>query len=743
LISLPNRKDFIDYPDVLLQIDQFKKEYLTIIHSTRSLFSENFCHEYLRDEMNMLTEHLIDNLGPMEMTSYFVPLEKVPGYDEVTLITKMGKLKLYFERVIDLEYQVTLRLVALQEIAKEKVFLLPNKKRALQEEINNLSSSLIVFINQKTAITKEFQTSFREYDRKNSMSSSTLKNTSEAKDNQFRRLRHLLHILHHPFYQEVRQLNHHASISYIILMEQVLEEYVYHHKIEASKLKEQLDNLKDDLREKESVPLSKRDWYYTKNFGILKQKVAELECLYEVFCDYGHHVITKEELEEFYQFKFRVETCNILKSSRINLGDTLFEKECYKNIVSNKISSILKGNNIPDFFHPYLKLVSKIIKGKEKSYNLDSILKNQEILAFILAFDEENIMEGLKNYYDNHKVSDDKLDELCQKFIRCAPWISRTTLYTMHYLNGNTNKDPNYLIFKLLMEKGYINYNILDDLKEIQISLEDVELSSKEAKFLQRFKEFVYSKVIDIPRNIVLISGPLYRKKDFEYVRLNYPLGLLGPVFQDSYIYKMRIPSSILVKTLSASGITDGISEETFLNAKIGTIYLEEEGNVNLIRDKDGFYQLYNFVETLFYAIKSDANHWYSKEKILAKNSYYDEEKHEDYKQYWHKRYYKPRWLTYYESFYEIKDEEVIYEIFPRFAHLVIFFSNDESSVAAIEFDEKELSFMAKRNKKNPQELTDDYLNEKEVYFITQEFIKMIKNKSKDKEKEKEKNLKL
>lgn len=218
MISLPNRKDFIDYPDVLLQIDQFKKEYLTIIHSTRSLFSENFCHEYLRDEMNMLTEHLIDNLGPMEMTSYFVPLEKVPGYDEVTLITKMGKLKLYFERVIDLEYQVTLRLVALQEIAKEKVFLLPNKKRALQEEINNLSSSLIVFINQKTAITKEFQTSFREYDRKNSMSSSTLKNTSEAKDNQFRRLRHLLHILHHPFYQEVRQLNHHASISYIILI---------------------------------------------------------------------------------------------------------------------------------------------------------------------------------------------------------------------------------------------------------------------------------------------------------------------------------------------------------------------------------------------------------------------------------------------------------------------------------------------------------------------------------------------
>ena len=183
----------------------------------------------------------------------------------------------------------------------------------------------------------------------------------------------------------------------------------------AYKNRDQIDGLRKQVEEIKAQEKTE------KNREELLQKIKELETRYKVFERY----IKEEDWKKFYRTKFDVLMCDINQRTESPLFVNLLvvesilkpkkenerELEHYRKYIQEKINNILLGKNkevervflgeqIYDERNKAVKLgaatelIKRIIKI-QSGFDLNSILRDRDILSLILAFDKKRGIEEM------------------------------------------------------------------------------------------------------------------------------------------------------------------------------------------------------------------------------------------------------------------------------------------------------------------------------------------------------------
>lgn len=580
LITLPTRNQLSDHPEYVQDIDNFKRMYLNILSAKRTIVSSELTPTNLRNKMNMYVELILNLIESDEQAISFAPNNKEAGYEKLEITCKMAKLKTYFYQIMRLEIETTLRLVALTELLSEKVFFSSRKKNAIREEINNLSSSLLAFQNQKQAIEMEISAYIKDYGNLNNQEF-TISNDEEKNlvNSRYQELKMMLKILNIPFQHKRKNI---SPITEMVLMEQAMEDYIYTHKKETAKLHQELEAMAtyfaslDDPEE-------------------LVSQINELELKYKAFATFGRNLITKEELVKLYELKFKIITKDILDKPNLNVPSlsNKIELECYEEIVFKKISSLLKNEhplyqNNHSFITLCIPSIVSILKDGKSEFNYWNILNNHELLSFLLSFDKEN---GLEEYLEKKQKSKSLYPNIdfCEECFTWAENLPLETIYIVKYLNDQCSEneifntidaDPYYNLFKYIVNRQSLSRHLPEGIVKINLpnnnlhyNGESQDSSEKSKQFVERFKQLLgVPSNITTPKTLEELSGEIYKEQRMNYVNLNDGLKKIGEyVFYKSRIHTLIIPSSLVT-----------IDPRAFEQCKLSEVYIKDFSKLNL-----------------------------------------------------------------------------------------------------------------------------------------------------------------
>ncbi len=147
-IKIPNREDYKNNQEMLELIDKYKNNYKDLLYSNKFFSSVDLNSKELFDDVKMYIDIYFNmNLSTNEF------IENITIEEKLDYQIKSKKLKLYFNKIIDLEKETRLRLVALIELYTDiKVIMSKNKRNAISNEINNLTNILVAYENYKISI---------------------------------------------------------------------------------------------------------------------------------------------------------------------------------------------------------------------------------------------------------------------------------------------------------------------------------------------------------------------------------------------------------------------------------------------------------------------------------------------------------------------------------------------------------------------------------------------------------------
>lgn len=535
LIQIPGREYFEDEQDKLDLIDKYKEEYLKLLSSAKISHSKDLS-DNLQDEMIMNVD-LILKLVVNHSDDIFSEIKKSKSDNEID----MYKLRLYLNRIEEMEKDNIARLIALKELEKGK--RVPNKsKNALKEKINSLISNLVIFMGQKRAINIEIKAYLSNIVIDDS-------NTIGADD----KLNELIDIASlYINVDDVISMDLKPEVK-IAIIERRLEIFCYKNK----KLK---DELKDAQNQISKVVYSGS--YFWRE-GILNQ-LTELENRYEVLIRYGYKIVSDKEIEEFYKLKFDVYTSDALNTEFLREPSNIFteftnrELKEYKAILQKKIEEIITGRNLifwDCFYDPYLfnnnlsKAVSaftKYLKDNSDTFDLEGIIKDptMEKLSLILAFDSK---DGLDEFFNKklRKSHDIPIGALNDYIFSYGDSIPLST--ALRVINPNELKNNIYFreLFNLynLRKNNSTNYVLPSGITSIHVHKDLIE----ESYFAKKLRKEVKGKTIIMPDTLVSISGDLFEGVEIKNMILNDGLEYLWDHALDSVKDNGLIPPKTLL----------------------------------------------------------------------------------------------------------------------------------------------------------------------------------------------------
>ena len=144
-IKLPTRQDFQN--DAL--VDFYKAEYQTALSNIKHSNALVLEADELNYNITMIIE-LLEN-------TYLADFDKNLSVSErkINYLINCAKLKLYLNDIIMYQNEVTARLIALNEVKKEKFILSRLKKEAINNVLNRLYISLNILITNQISIINQ------------------------------------------------------------------------------------------------------------------------------------------------------------------------------------------------------------------------------------------------------------------------------------------------------------------------------------------------------------------------------------------------------------------------------------------------------------------------------------------------------------------------------------------------------------------------------------------------------------
>ena len=508
LIQIPGRDYFRNEKDKLNLIDRYKDEYLSILSQKRFLSSKDLSFDYLQDEMIMNVDLVLEIVG--KHNDLYDEIKKSKLDNTIDTI----KLKLYLNRIEEMEKDTIARLIALKELEKGRRVPFLNRN-ALKEEINILTTNLVIFMNQKRAINIEINIH---------LSNITI-NDSKIEDVN-KRLEELIKISSvYIDINDIINMDIKEEIK-IALIERRLEIYCYKNKNEIEKLDEEVRKL--DNGDLSFTKLAKKDFL---------EKINILELKYEVFRRFGRNIVTYEHLYNLYRVKFDIIT---LVLEDYNLGSYInneIEKEVYEDIIFRKKEKILKGENltIKKIFGQNEKRAINVLSSLFKEENNRDELVGKKIrtkynmfcgedtLKLLLTFDSDS-EHKFKKFYDMPVNSKRSMEYFEDSYFTWKDEIPLSSL--MEFMDLKTMKDfyrsKNYMneyLYHLyyLSKKDSDNYFLPEGLLSIDIpsyAPQYVTSNIKKHHYLSKIQREAKGKNIFFPDSLYNISGDIFDNID-------------------------------------------------------------------------------------------------------------------------------------------------------------------------------------------------------------------------------------
>lgn len=546
IVGLPKREEFSNDLQALQLIEQYKKEYSKTLRLNKTIVSIDLMpkelHEYKNIYLSLLTNLCIDDNNDMQF-------EKINAnnYKSLNIMVKKLKLDLYINEVMTMEKEAKLRIIALTEILGTTFFFSKNKKRAINDEIDNLSFARATFENQKLAMERE-KTIYL-----NKLKNLKYEDFQNAEDEQERvneylnELIEIANLVLPEKLEELKKINLSPKLL-IAKLEQLLEIYVYTHQNTLDTLSREVEEIADFISKNPSLS-SRQIFKYL-------QKIKEIEMFFKIFSKYGRNIVAKTNLENLYQVKFNLLTYNIYdKEFNILNNITFIELECYKNIISKKIEQILKGNNIyvidlatKSDLKTVINYIKDVLKFDKNKFSPDSILKNGRVLRFLLAFDKYNGLEDffkkekeLKqrynslNYYDyfewEYILPLDTIFRIMRCNIETEPNNDKTklsSLYYLHQLQKDLNPSEDYIL-----PEGLVSINVYT-------------ICNRVPKLYSYIRSLAENKRVKMPISLRHFSGKLFQNTRIISLELNEGLREIDSyALETDNMSELTIPSTL------------------------------------------------------------------------------------------------------------------------------------------------------------------------------------------------------
>lgn len=375
IIPLPIRESFFENSYMLKLIDTYKDEYKKILTKFKYFTSLDINSRYLHEKINTNIELLINIFMTDE------EIKAITLKDKIDYLINIQKIDFYLNTILELEQEVTARLVALNEIYLErKMFLSFSKKNAIINEINNLYFSFVLFYNKRMAIELEKKRYLELIDVPNLDLNEEQNGEAEKIIKQKRSI--LLKMVKEVFPEENIKIN--ENIKDIAQIIRLLEIYAYEHQSEVKDLKKELEEIYLNIDSKEQ--------------NELLELVNKLEIKYRIFYDYGRDYIGIDEINELYLLKFNLQVSGDICEVFVNDSTDELELNCYKSIVAREIEALVKGKyNLND--PEGIKIIINILKHKKEIIDPQEILTDKYLLNIFLNMNDKNdLIKLLKTF---------------------------------------------------------------------------------------------------------------------------------------------------------------------------------------------------------------------------------------------------------------------------------------------------------------------------------------------------------
>ena len=262
------------------------------------------------------------------------------------------------------------------------------------------------------------------------------------------------------------------EIKEIAKLQAKLDVYAYTHKKDIYNIRKKVE----ELGKLEKTP---------ENRQKLLEEIETIRIKYQIFGRY----IEEKDFEDLYKVKFDVLMSDInkrLESPLKHIDPESKEFECYIKIIEEKTSKILMGENPEvkktfgyDKLPEAVKLISKILKNGNRTFNFEDILKDKQRLRLIFAFDKPDGIEKMTFNKDEAKVD----------FYDYFQWARTIPVKSLHQLT-----EPEYSL--------YVNgIEVEDNLYVKLYRMHDEFIKSQQSEKEEEFPPRVHK----IPEGIVRI----------------------------------------------------------------------------------------------------------------------------------------------------------------------------------------------------------------------------------------------
>jgi len=528
LIQIPGRSYFNDNKDMLLLIDELKEKYYNILSQRKRITTNDINFDNIKDELKMYIDLMLNIIIEDNNISLYYTKTKSKLDNTIDMI----KLKLYLKELENMENITIAKLIALKELEKGR--RVPHLNRdTLKREIDNLTTTLYLFLGQKRAVRLEIDAYLTNVSIKDEkITQKTLYDKKHEVINYASNFINIEDIKSMPEFNSI-YFNHQFNV--IALIEKRLEEYVYCNK----------DKVNDVLGKIEDINIE------SGNKDELLKKIEEIEKEYFIFYKYGRNIITKEDFYKLYDVKFNVLTRDALNYSyEIDLYTYYneIENEVYDNIIFKKKEDIFKDRNpiITEMFGNHRKEVIYVLHDYFKNdyvevFNLlgdDKYIHHSSMaLRLLLAFDTKDGLEKFFNleYYSSlNNIPNSIYKNLIFTFDKKMPLS--TILEVMNPKEEDTHNFIElrklynfYKVFNLYeINKGSYLYNLNTYRipEGITSIIFDSKKDNKDNYIYKLIKKNIKGKTVELPSTLISIYGDFF--DDVINVSLNNGLYSIG-----------------------------------------------------------------------------------------------------------------------------------------------------------------------------------------------------------------------
>ncbi len=505
-LIIPKRENLSE--QYVKMLDTFKSEYVDKLRH-RVLFSGDLDIDGVRQDMDMNIELLRDILSKEVGTSIFsVVNSETVDTMQVNYMVRASKMELYLDHILELEREVKLRILALDEILKEKVFFSLIKKNAIRNKLDNLRFLGHVFQNQVFASINEIKASIKEME--TLQFTKDLDDCSEEVSSKMMELLSMLNVVAPDKCEEVKVSEFTSPYLKMAYIERELELYVYNHKNDVQVLEREVRNY--------------TVFYPFYSYDEVKSLSDSLENKLRVFYEYGKDLVSKELLFLFYSKKFecishmfwRNSNYNIHLSTNINYIELEFYTECVMNIIQKIIT-------YSDMDAKEIKLFTKALKNNNNEYDFYDILTSKKIFL-VLSLDHGCI----NNFFDNFRFEKSEFDGLLNFYEDVFGWEDELSFDALNMVIQSEQLEDKFPLFKFY---NYYKSKRNSDSKYFSLPNGITRINIKEDEtnpILSYIRNNAKGKTVVTPESLKEISGPWLKDVSIENLYLERGLEKLG-----------------------------------------------------------------------------------------------------------------------------------------------------------------------------------------------------------------------